>query len=203
MGFCMVQDQAPDRRVSKTRKAIKTALVELILEKDSPKMTITEIAKRADIDRKTFYLHYDSVNDVVRDFSKEKLTELRERLKDSNFYDDAFDIDFLFKALNVAISDNIDLYRHIAKNPGYSSFWEETKSVVEESMLENVLSQIDASPQELSLYAEYFSSGIMAIYTKWLRNELDLSQEQLARSVATLSYYGLHGLLPATQVQDQ
>ena len=45
-----------DRRVLRTRKAIHTAFIELLAEVDFDKITITALAKRADIDRKTFIL---------------------------------------------------------------------------------------------------------------------------------------------------
>ena len=58
-----------DRRVQKTRAAIQRAYIELLMEKKSMKMTITELARRANIDRKTFYLHYDTTDDVLRDYN--------------------------------------------------------------------------------------------------------------------------------------
>jgi hypothetical protein len=45
-----------DRRVKKTKAAVQEAYFSLVMEKDTPKITITELTKQADIDRKTFYL---------------------------------------------------------------------------------------------------------------------------------------------------
>ena len=53
-----------DRRVLKTRQAIEEALASLILKTDYDKITVSALAKEANINRKTFYLHYDSVDDV-------------------------------------------------------------------------------------------------------------------------------------------
>ena len=49
-----------DRRQVRTKRRIRDAFMELIMEKPMEKLTIKELAERADIDRKTFYLHYDS-----------------------------------------------------------------------------------------------------------------------------------------------
>ena len=46
-----------DRRVRKTRSAIKSSFIELLNEKELEKITIQDIADRADINRGTFYLH--------------------------------------------------------------------------------------------------------------------------------------------------
>ena len=47
-----------DRRVRKTKKAIQEAYFKLLEKKKTEKITVAEITREADIDRKTFYLHY-------------------------------------------------------------------------------------------------------------------------------------------------
>lgn len=49
-----------DLRIIKSQKAIKYAFLELIAEKGYANITITDIAKKALINRKTFYMHYES-----------------------------------------------------------------------------------------------------------------------------------------------
>lgn len=49
-------DQKTDKRVIKTKHAIYKAFVELLNEKDINQITITDVAKRANINRKTFYI---------------------------------------------------------------------------------------------------------------------------------------------------
>ena len=54
-----------DRRIVRTRKAINTALDKLLSENDVSKITVSAIAREADIDRKTFYLHYPSIDSLL------------------------------------------------------------------------------------------------------------------------------------------
>ncbi len=65
-----------DRRVVKTRKAIRDALKSLVVTKGVKGVSISAIAREADIDRKTFYLHYESIDDLVESLIKEHLTEI-------------------------------------------------------------------------------------------------------------------------------
>ncbi|MBQ9794006.1 MAG: hypothetical protein IJW34_03570 [Clostridia bacterium] len=46
-----------DRRIIKTKRAIAVALLQLLSEKPLEEITITELTLKADINRKTFYLH--------------------------------------------------------------------------------------------------------------------------------------------------
>ena len=57
-----------DKRVEKTKKAIKSSLMELILQYDYNKITIKMITDKANIGRKTFYLHYGCIEDVMNIF---------------------------------------------------------------------------------------------------------------------------------------
>ena len=61
-----------DRRWTKTETAIKKAFFTLASQGDFRKITITALAEAADIDRKTFYLHYHSIEDLVRAISKDE-----------------------------------------------------------------------------------------------------------------------------------
>ena len=54
-----------DRRVVKTRKAIFTALNELLQEKKYSKITVQEIIDRADVGRATFYSHFPTKEDLL------------------------------------------------------------------------------------------------------------------------------------------
>ena len=60
-----------DKRASKTRDAIIAAWMALLPEKKNQRITVTELAKRANIARKTFYLHYETPEDVMRDAAGE------------------------------------------------------------------------------------------------------------------------------------
>lgn len=64
----------PDLRIIKSQTAIKNAFLELIKEKGYANITITDISKKAMINRKTFYMHYETkeilYNTIVDEFIK-------------------------------------------------------------------------------------------------------------------------------------
>ena len=49
-----------DRRITKTRKAIYTAFLQLLNQKNFETITVQEIIDLADVGRSTFYSHYES-----------------------------------------------------------------------------------------------------------------------------------------------
>jgi AcrR family transcriptional regulator len=54
-----------DRRVAKTRKALKEALTDLILEKGYEAVTVQDVIDRADVGRSTFYAHFVDKDDLL------------------------------------------------------------------------------------------------------------------------------------------
>ena len=59
-----MKEQKTDLRVTKTRKAIKGAFQELVCEVGLDGITVAMLAERAQINRKTFYLHYQTIDDL-------------------------------------------------------------------------------------------------------------------------------------------
>jgi AcrR family transcriptional regulator len=55
----------PDRRVAKTRKALKEALTDLILEQGYEAATVKNVIDRADVGRSTFYAHFVDKDDLL------------------------------------------------------------------------------------------------------------------------------------------
>ena len=53
-----------DLRVIKSKKAIRDALFSILASKPINKITIKEISETAGINGKTFYTHYDSIEDL-------------------------------------------------------------------------------------------------------------------------------------------
>ena len=71
-----------DRRVKKTKKQLRLALMHLMTQKSAKSISVRELAEQADINRSTFYIHYKDVNDLLlhlEDEMAERLSELCRR----------------------------------------------------------------------------------------------------------------------------
>lgn len=69
-----------DLRIKKTKRAIRSAFCELIKEKPLEKITVREIAERAEINKTTFYAHYETVYDLVDQLEQEAVAEVISQL---------------------------------------------------------------------------------------------------------------------------
>jgi len=69
-----------DRRVRRTRKLLKGALVEVTLEKGYQNVTIQDVTERADIGYRTFFRHFSGIDELLVAVGQETLHELRDIL---------------------------------------------------------------------------------------------------------------------------
>jgi AcrR family transcriptional regulator len=60
-----VPAQPVDPRARRSRAALEAALRELIAERDLAQISISDVTKRADVNRSTFYDHYTDLDDLA------------------------------------------------------------------------------------------------------------------------------------------
>lgn len=70
-----------DRRARRTRRALRDALVSLVLEHGYAKVTVEDITDRADVGRATFYTHFADKDALLNQVVTDLRDELQERLR--------------------------------------------------------------------------------------------------------------------------
>ena len=63
----------PDRRTLYTRRAVKDAMLELLEKQPYEKLTVAALCRQAEVTRSTFYLHYQSLDEVLNELLDEAL----------------------------------------------------------------------------------------------------------------------------------
>ena len=71
-----------DSRVLKTQFSIKASFMELVKEKGYNQVTVSDICKKTNINRNTFYLHYLDKDDLVGKMLKTAYSTMDNALKD-------------------------------------------------------------------------------------------------------------------------
>ncbi len=177
---------AQDRRVMRTKAALTQALFELLGEKDFSKISITELARRADVDRKTFYLHYHSVEEILEEFYEDMLTRLREDLEREGVFHGQVDLTGFFRVLNGVVGDNMPLFRRLVQGAGYTYFIERIRRILQEAAENTLAAHGVEDPLQVHLRGEFFAAGVMRVYLVWLRGGLGFTEDQFAETVGRM-----------------
>lgn len=183
-----------DRRVEKTRNAIINAFKEMIIEKEFKEITIKELAERANINRKTFYLHYDSMDDILFDMTVEMADQLFEILEEKHFFE-SFHIDIFIDTMNELLNKDIELYKKILCASSYRFFSRNIKDIVKESFIRKIRNRTNLSPQIMNLCGEYVASGLAKLLKVWFENPQNISQQQITELAGVLIFGGVNGAI--------
>lgn len=103
-----------DLRIVKTRTNIKNSLIDLLAEKNVSKITVTELAEKAMINRKTFYRHYHTVQDVVDDINYDMINDVISHAKKSDR--DGNNLVNQLNFIGISIVENKEQINKILKN---------------------------------------------------------------------------------------
>ena len=174
-----------DRRVQRTQKNIRNALISLLSEKELSQITVKELSDKADINRKTFYSYYSGIDDILD--IVEKLLAI---IRDYDFRSSDFDAYALFCSLNQIINDDFELYRSLIFSNNYDFLLIKVKNTIKKTLLERYAPKINAQNNLLGLYAEYVASGIVSMYIEWFHSDNSVSLEELAKAASDITLFG-------------
>ena len=191
-----------DRRVAKTRETIRQAYFDLVLEKGGKRVTVSEIARKANIDRKTFYLHYQSTEEIIEEFAKEKTSEMLLRLTTKSFFRRSFDRRIFAEEANSLLRENMDLCRALSSNPDYYFFWRGVEDTVVRHLI-NSYGRLTRTPaSDIIIRVSFFVSGAAGVYRRWFRGEIDCTLEEATDRMSEIAFEGARSLLKSARKKN-
>jgi AcrR family transcriptional regulator len=183
-----------DRRVRRTRRLLRGALLELILEKGYDHVTVQDVLDRADVGRATFYAHFHDKDDLL----VSGLEELRESLRQQmaafvrargHRSDDGID---LTRILFDHAAGHRRLYRALVGKRGGGVILrrahEELAALLREHV-EDVVAQRGLQPVvPPEVLVQYLVSALLGVFTWWLDNQVPYTPEEMSRTFQHISH---------------
>ena len=159
----------------KTRNLIKKTFAELINEKKQlDKITVTELVKRAELTRSTFYTHYDNIYEVAHDYQLQTIELLcSENLK---LYSKQ-DIENYFDNIIQCLKDNEKTYKLLLSADESLLFLDNLKKIAIQKIY-NALRNTSAD-KYLELNISFLMNGILIELIKYFRNESCYSLDEI------------------------
>lgn len=168
-----------DRRVRKNQTAIMNAFVQLVSEKEFDKITINEIAERADVNRGTVYSHYSDKYDLLEKYIDNQLTHLMEYCYSEDAIGPFPTKTPLLRTIK-EIEKNILTYKTLLSIKDVSYMRVQLNRIINKQIMdytkENNL-YIDELGK--SIFAQFMSSAIVGVIEWWLTQSVPCSAEEL------------------------
>jgi len=177
--------QSADLRVRRTRRLLQRALIELTTEKGFAALTVGEIARRALVNRSTFYRHYTDKQALLDDYAEDvyRLTVPQEG-----------------SAPGKPPAGLINLLEHIRAHAGFyramlgargdPAFARRIQQGIERrlrSLLPGRAAKPEPGPPPIDFYLSYVSYAGLGAMIWWLEHGQAFSSEQVAGWLSRLS----------------
>ncbi len=182
-----------DRRILYTKMVLRESLLELMRGKPIGKITPTELCRHADINRNTFYAHYLSPEALLSSIEDELYTEINRSLTDSP--SDGNVLSMLTEILE-AIRKNGDLCKVLFSERGDKEFLRRIVNIARDKCVAawRAAGMTEEGGLMEMLYS-YTASGSVAVIEGWIREDMALSPEEIARFIAKATAYGQQAFL--------
>ncbi len=159
-----------NKRRQNTCGKIEKVFIELLQTMDITDITVSDICKRTDINRSTFYANYIDIYDLA-DKIRDKLWCEVNALYDND-------------AFNSVGNDYLRLFRHIRENQiFYKTYFKlgYDKSVFDVDLMRD---EMRVFPEkQLSYHIEFHKAGLNAVIKKWLASGCKEEPEEMVKII--------------------
>ena len=180
-----------DLRVVRTREAIRKTFEEMICEMDYEQISIKELTERARINRKTFYLHYNSLDDLLRELQNEMAKNF---IKRTQGLERPRDMDKITREFFLVSEGAGRLHERLMCSGSYHYI---SRRITNEIMAETWGAdgkQMNVDPYVQNIIMTFVSQGTIEIYKQWAADGKKVPLEEIIALTTKLICSGINSL---------
>jgi AcrR family transcriptional regulator len=173
--------QNVDKRILKTKHAIRCAFRELIQKKEMSEISICELTKAANITRSTFYMYYAEVGDVRDEIENEIINKMHIIIEEEGINRCLKNPYPVLSSLSKEIMKFDEYNRYLVNGKNSNQLIGKIKAHIVE-MLISYLEKKNGIDIAMTRYiATFIVSGILDTYKEWFNVKDGISLEELCR----------------------
>ncbi len=122
------------KNATRTEKWIRKAFTELMAEKKNlSRITVTEIVKKADITKPTFYYHYADLNELVKSIENEMIEEFSSTLEEAE-KNESIPLEHYISIMMMFLKENEEEYKILANATDLHYFITKIKKLMSQKL---------------------------------------------------------------------
>lgn len=184
-----------DRRVIKTKKAIRDAFAKLLAEKEIDNITIKEISEVADINRKTFYSYYSNIDQLVEELENEIATTFATAMDGISFNQFMIESNIVIEKISEIFTNDLEFYSCLLKKGVNTTLY----SKFIERIIERTTNSFDVPKDfdinKINIIIRYSISGMISVYQQWMNSDKTVPIGEVSSTISNLFQYGFKGTL--------
>lgn len=183
-----MRERSKDLRVRRTLTAVKKAFNDLVLNRNYNEISITDLTEKAGINRKTFYLHYSSLDDLVKEIEEEMCKDILEHVGE---YAKNLDLNGCITYFYKYLESCSKVQKKLMCDSHYDFFYNDVTDMVLHS---EAFSKFFSKTSYPSIVRSY-TKAITAIYKDWLNNGKETDFAKMTETACQLLSTGYAGIV--------
>lgn len=180
-----------DRRISYTNMMLKNSLIELISEKPINKISVKELCEKADINRCTFYSHFEDIYDLVHHVENEIFEEMKEFFENYNYRNSDDEAVKMIALILDKFVSNSKLCSILLSKNGELEFQKSMITMLQEQLIKDWFSNSQIKDDFADYRFQFAVHGSLGIIQHWLETGMKLSTKQVSEVIISLSSQGI------------
>lgn len=170
-----------DRRVTRSKQLLKKSLIDLMKKKPMSEITVKEITALAEVNRGTFYSHYQDIYDMVEKIENEIFEELDKVIIYRGSEDINTRLQRIYRELFTYLAENAEMCTVLLGENGNISFLKRLKTVIKGKILANWAELFNEGKSDyFEAYSTFIVGGCVSLIQEWLEQGLVEKPEQMA-----------------------
>lgn len=152
-----------------TKELIRNEFIELLNKKPIHNLTVTELARKCDIERKTFYYHYENLTELIKEIFQEELTMVVEEFNETLSWEDSLILAAKF------ILENKKAIKHLYQSDYREDVEKYVFSIAGEIMykyVERASEETDAKDVDKKLIAYFYQCALSSALIQWVATDM-------------------------------
>ncbi|WP_419568138.1 TetR-like C-terminal domain-containing protein [Ruminococcus sp.] len=191
-----------DRRVRKTKAALRHGLAVLTKKKSIKEITVKELVEEVDINRSTFYLHYTDIYSMVAELESELLEEFKNAIDLYPPTNSEEEMCRFFEHIYNILNDNREICVALVSENGDISFIRQVETFVSERIKKIFESGMVKNVYDVRYVFDFCISGGMGLFKHWLTDENALEPAHMAKITTNMVVGTLKSFDNNFQVSD-
>ncbi len=187
-----------DRRITRSKRALRGALIALIEERGLDAITVNDLCERADLNRGTFYNHFHDKENLLTALENEVLAEvalLQARMQNVTLGDM-----LAFRVAGRPVPVLVDLFEYLREESdflravlgsgGDVRFGPRLREAVCENLVQNILHEkYRTNPTPfVNYYVAFYAAAYLGIIAQWVESGCLETPEEMARIAMRLLF---------------
>ncbi len=182
-----------DVRIVKTRDRLAKALFQMASRKKLRSISISELCKKAEVNRNTFYSHYESVEALIDEIESNFIADIYNQLNISEKTTQNV-TDLLISVLDV-VKKNKEITSILLSDNGDKEILNKIVYMALPSAVENWNKELHIPKEKAELLYFFVQGGIVACIGQWVKSDFKMPVREMAENLNLMVLRGQSAFL--------